>query len=61
MKCCFCNGDGKMLTTTSQYICYQCVEKMKLVTCTKIGKVIISPEFQCDNICNDCIYEEEVK
>lgn len=61
MKCYFCDSGGEMLTTDGKYICRHCAEKMNLVICTKLGKVIADPKFYCDKICNDCIYEEETK
>ena len=59
MKCCFCNSDNVVLMTDGRYICRHCAEEKELVTCPEIGKVIADPNFHCDNICNDCIYEEE--
>ena len=61
MKCCFCNGEGDILMTDGKSTCHQCAEKKGLTICTKLGKAIADPKFHCDNICNDCIYVEEVK
>ena len=61
MKCCFCNSESDVLMTDGKYICRQCAEQKCLVTCTKSGKVVADPIFHCDNICNDCIYEEKRK
>ena len=61
MKCCFCNSESDVLMTDGKCICFHCAEQRGLVTCTKKGKVIADPEFRCDYICNDCVYEEEEK
>lgn len=61
MKCCFCNSESNVLMTDGRCICLHCAESRGLVTCTKEGKVIADPKFHCDNICNDCIYQEEEK
>jgi len=61
MKCYFCNSESDILTTDGRCICSRCTEQRGLVVCLKKGMVIANPEFHCDNICNDCIYEEDIK
>lgn len=61
MKCYYCNSEDTFLMTNCEYICHHCADERHLVTCTKLGKVIADPEFYCDYVCNDCIYEEEDK
>ena len=59
IKYCFCDSESDILMTDGRCICLHYIMQKGLVTCIKIGKAIAEHEFHCNNICNDCIYEEE--
>ena len=59
MKCIKCDCKTDLLTTDGKAICPSCAEKEGLVVCSDLGKVIADKNFQCDRICNDCIYKED--
>lgn len=59
MKCTYCGTKTDCLTTTDAPICISCAEEQGFCLCTELGKYIEDKNFNCDNICNDCIYNIE--
>ena len=61
MRCIKCGCKADLFTTSGETICRSCAEKESFVICLKLGKVIVDKNFHCDNLCNDCIYKEEIE
>lgn len=59
MKCFKCGEKTDTVTTNNQPICLHCAEQEGYIVCTDKGKVIADKNFECDKICNDCIWKVE--
>lgn len=59
MKCIYCGKTADCLTSLENSICHSCANEKGFQLCTKLGKYIEDKNFNCDNICNDCIHNIE--
>lgn len=56
MFCKKCGNKAELFTTNGDTICKDCAKKLGYTICLENGKY---KNFQCDNICSDCIFREE--
>lgn len=59
MKCYICGQKTDYLTSDDNYICISCAESKNYILCTDTGRYIADSLFECDHICNDCVFKDE--
>jgi uncharacterized Zn finger protein (UPF0148 family) len=56
MTCKKCGKESTLFTADGEVICEDCAKKLDYTICLESGKY---KDFQCDNICSDCIFKNE--